>query len=209
MFEGVTVGSLRNQAAGKRFIQEFNASKSKLIEEDEKALTTPIQISSHRGCPFTHDDIRHTADRLLEARHGPEYIPCGVTFVQNYLERHRHELKTYWSSHLDMQRASCLNPTAVSRWFDIVEEEIVKKGISPCQIFGMDESGFTLANDGAVRVVGCRNKKIQHKRGGANRENVTAVVTICANGTYLKPVVIFKGQNIWSKWTERNIADVK
>lgn len=209
MFEGVTVGTLHNRVNGKRSILDFNATKAKLMEEDERALTDLIRVSSDCSCPFTHDDIRRTANRLLEARYGPDYTPCGTNFVQRFIERHHIELKTYWSTHLDVQRANGLNKAAVSKWFDIVETEIVNKGILPGQIYGMDESGFPPANDGVVRVVGTRGKKIQHKRGGGNRENVTAMVTICGNGSYLKPVVIFKGQNLWSKWIENNIADAR
>ncbi|EJD07234.1 uncharacterized protein FOMMEDRAFT_73942, partial [Fomitiporia mediterranea MF3/22] len=78
-------------------------------------------------------------------------------------------------------------------------------------IFGMDESGFPPANNSMRCVIGARGKRIQHKQGGANRETVTAIVTICANGTYLKPVIIFKGQNIWftcspNGWTDSEIA---
>ncbi|EJC97428.1 uncharacterized protein FOMMEDRAFT_99555, partial [Fomitiporia mediterranea MF3/22] len=40
-------------------------------------------------------------------------------------------------------------------------------------------------------------------------ENITTIVTICADGTYTKPVTIFKGHSVWSKWTENNIANVR
>ncbi|KIJ34366.1 hypothetical protein M422DRAFT_137152, partial [Sphaerobolus stellatus SS14] len=38
--------------------------------------------------------------------------------------------------------------------------------------------------------------KTQHKQGSANRENVTALVTICAEGTVLQPTIIFKHKNL-------------
>ncbi|KAH6907752.1 hypothetical protein BKA70DRAFT_1034704, partial [Coprinopsis sp. MPI-PUGE-AT-0042] len=53
-------------------------------------------------------------------------------------------------------------------------------------LFGMDESGFPPSHQGKERVVGSRGTKTQHKQGGANRENVTALVTICADGTALQ-----------------------
>jgi len=49
--------------------------------------------------------------------------------------------------------------------------------------------------------------KTQHKQGGADRENVTAIVTICADGTTLRPTIIFKGQNFMTKWAENNVAN--
>ena len=47
---------------------------------------------------------------------------------------------------------------------------------------------------------------MQHRVGGAGRENVTTIVTICADGTVLKPIIIFKGKNVMKKWTENNIS---
>ncbi|KAJ7439297.1 hypothetical protein FB451DRAFT_985330, partial [Mycena latifolia] len=59
--------------------------------------------------------------------------------------------------------------------------------IKPENIYGMDESGFPPSNQGRQRVVGRRGTKTQHKAGSANHENVTVLVTICADGTTLKP----------------------
>jgi hypothetical protein len=36
---------------------------------------------------------------------------------------------------------------------------------------------------------------------------VTAIVTICADGTTLRPTIIFKGQNFMMKWAENNVAN--
>ena len=58
----------------------------------------------------------------------------------------------------------------------------------------MDESRFPPSHGGVERVVGHRGAKGQHKISSANRENVTTLVTICADGTSLKPTIIFKGQ---------------
>lgn len=112
-----------------------------------------------------------------------------------------------WSKSLDMQHAKSLNPEAVKSWFDLVEKFIVDLGIDPENIYGMDESGFPTAYGGKDRVVGGRGTKTQHKQGGADHKNITAVVTICADGTSIWPMLIFKGKNIQEAWTEGNDVD--
>jgi hypothetical protein len=97
-----------------------------------------------------------------------------------------------------------LNPEAVKHWFDLVEEHIVKLGIKPENIYGMDESGFPPSDQGTQHVIGQCRTKTQHKQGGADRENVTALVTICADGTALTPTIVFKGQHMQKKWGENN-----
>ena len=75
----------------------------------------------------------------------------------------------------------------------------------------MDESGFPPASRGTARVVGQRGLKLQHKQGTANRENVTVIVTICADGTYLKPLIIFKGKLFRQSWIDpkRNVCNAE
>ncbi|KAH7919619.1 hypothetical protein BV22DRAFT_1108007 [Leucogyrophana mollusca] len=83
----------------------------------------------------------------------------------------------------------------------------MKKGILPEDIYGMDESGFPLSgNTAAYRCVGRRGVKVQHIAGSGDKENVTAIVTICADGTALTPTIIYKGQNFMQKWNDNNVA---
>jgi hypothetical protein len=49
--------------------------------------------------------------------------------------------------------------------------------------------------------------KMQHKQGGADRENVTALVTICANGMMLCLMIIYKEKNFMRKWGENNMSN--
>ncbi|KIJ38660.1 hypothetical protein M422DRAFT_144204, partial [Sphaerobolus stellatus SS14] len=57
------------------------------------------------------------------------------------------------------------------------------------------------------RVYGGRGIKRQYRQGNANRENTTALITICADGTCTRPVIIFKGENIMSSWFKNNVAN--
>lgn len=45
---------------------------------------------------------------------------------------------------------------------------------------------------------------MQKKQGDGGRENTTVMVTICADGTSLKPLVIFKGKNYQVDWVQEN-----
>ncbi|KAJ3884609.1 hypothetical protein GG344DRAFT_60328, partial [Lentinula edodes] len=48
-------------------------------------------------------------------------------------------------------------------------------------------------------VASARGTKTQHQQGGANRVDITSVVTICADGTTLRPTVIYKGQKLYTR----------
>jgi hypothetical protein len=48
---------------------------------------------------------------------------------------------------------------------------------------------------------------MQHAKGSAGRKNVMAIITICADGTVLKPSIILKGQNVMMKWGDNNVSE--
>lgn len=199
-----TLGRLAN---GKRSMSAFNQTKQKLSPAQEKVLVDCLIESAERGFPFTHRKIEEYADELIRQMQGPDAQGVGEQWVFRFLARHHDRLQMHWSKPLDTQRAKSLNPEAVKAWFDLVEETIVKEGIRPEDIYGMDESGFPPSNQGTQRVVGARGTKTQHKQGTANRENVTAVVTICADGSKdVEPMIIFKGQHFMAAWGENNVA---
>lgn len=71
-----------------------------------------------------------------------------------------------------------MNPDIVKHWFDLVKEHIMDKNIKLHNIYGMDESGFPPSDQGWQWVIGCHGNRVQHKQGGADHENMTALVTI-------------------------------
>ena len=137
---------------------------------------------------------------------GEDCQQIGSTWVGQFLQRHHDKLQMHWSKPLDMQRAQSMNPEAKKRWFELLKEFVVNTGIRPEDLYGMDETGCPPSNQGTEHVCGSRGTKTQHKQGGADHENVTAIVTICADGTTLQPTIIFKGQNFMTKWTENNLS---
>ena len=45
---------------------------------------------------------------------------------------------------------------------------------------------------------------MQHLQSSHNRELVTVITTICADGQALKPSIIFKGKNLQEAWVKDN-----
>jgi hypothetical protein len=88
-----------------------------------------------------------------------------------------------------------------------VEELVVKTEIRRENIYGMDESGFPSADQGKTHVVGGRGTETQHKQGGANHENTTALVTICTDGTSLRPTIVFKGKGFKEACFKDNVLE--
>ena len=206
----VKVGTLYNRLNGKQSISAYNATKQKLTIAEEQTIVKVVETVSGWSTPFTHKDIANYANKIIEARMHPRetFQPVGQNWAARFIERHHDKLSTYWSKSLDTQRARCLSPDAVADWLgNIVKKHIHDTNLDAVQIWAMDESGFPPANQGTKRVVGVKGLRIQHKQGGANRENVTALVTICADGSTITPLIVFKSAYLRSAWTKNNIAN--
>ncbi|EIW54948.1 DDE-domain-containing protein, partial [Trametes versicolor FP-101664 SS1] len=66
--------------------------------------------------------------------------------------------------------------------------------IVPECIYGMDETGLQQGVGGTERVIGPAGRKFQYQQESGDRENITVLVTICADGSSIPPAVIYKGE---------------
>jgi hypothetical protein len=202
-FPGVVARTLLHRDNGLRSISEFNQTKQKLCPEKESELTEYIKECGMRGLPLAGPAIQKAANKLLD----PGVEDVGKRWLGRFGVRQYREIKAFTTKHLDASRADGLNPTAIKSFEDIVEEEIGIPNITPDLIYGMDETGFNQTNDSKMRSYGKRKQKGQYKRGGGRQENITAVITICADGTIVQPGIIFKGANISPGWYRKNPAN--
>jgi len=79
----------------------------------------------------------------------------------------------------------------------------------PENIYGSDETAFRISEGLSNRkVIGPAGQRIRHQQKTGNRENITVMVTICADGSSLiPPAVIFKGSKYLVKWKQWNPAN--
>ena len=91
------------------------------------------------------------------------------------------------------------------RRFAKTDGTIEKYNIKAENTYGSDEVGIQ-AQGGAEReyVFGPRTKAAPYQQRSGTRENITTIVTICADGTSTPPAVIFKGSAYQVKWGESN-----
>jgi glycine cleavage system protein P-like pyridoxal-binding family len=84
-------------------------------------------------------------------------------------------------------------------------ETIEKYSILPENIYGTDEIGIQTQGGGEHEYVfGARQKAAPYQQRSGTRENITVIVTICADGTSTPPAVIFKGKVFQPEWDDNN-----
>ena len=108
-----------------------------------------------------------------------------------------------WSTPLE----SAVNPMTTKAWFELLCETVEKNEVEEELTYGSDEIGTNPAGGQKERIMGKRKPGSQYQQQDGNQENITVIVTVCANGSLTPPAMIFKGQAFQVKWKQDNPAN--
>lgn len=202
--------TLSRRAKGQRSIYEFNASKRWLTPEQENIVIDYAISMARRGWPLTHRRLQEHVEEIARAYYGDQFPESGVgrCWMTRFVERHRDRIRAHWSHALDNSRARAGNPHTKKAFFDLLEEVLAPTegdgAIPPELIYGADETGIQKGVGVREYVLGPSDGSIVHQQRSGDRENITVIVTICADGTSLPPAVIFKGEGFQVRWEQDN-----
>ncbi|KAF6525264.1 hypothetical protein HZS61_011059 [Fusarium oxysporum f. sp. conglutinans] len=128
--------------------------------------------------------------------------PVGMHWANNFIKR-QPELKMRFFRRYDYQRAKCEDPTIIRNWFRLVENTIAKYGIQSHDIWNFDETGFMMGMISSGMVV-TGSERLGRPRSvqPGNREWITVIQAINAEGQAIEPFIIGAGQNHLANWHE-------
>ncbi len=137
------------------------------------------------------------ADRLLAIR---DAAGVGNLWAHRFIQR-QPSLKTRFSRQIDYQRAQCEDPEVVNAWFRLVRNTIAKYGIQEGDIYNFDETGFLMGIIGVTKVVTSSERRARpRKKQPGNREWVTVIQGVCADGWMVPPYIVVKGKYHLLPW---------
>ncbi|KAJ5527353.1 hypothetical protein N7513_011512 [Penicillium frequentans] len=153
-----------------------------------------------RGAAPRTATVGEMANILLAARGSQPPPTVGKNWPSKFVNR-RDELRTRYSVRYDYQRALNEDPKAFRAWFATVQRVIDENGIQPEDIYNFDETGFGMGLIATQKVIS-RAEWYGRRRilQPGNREWVTAIEAISADGYSLPPCVIFKGKVAMAGW---------
>ncbi|PPQ73147.1 hypothetical protein CVT25_012359 [Psilocybe cyanescens] len=184
--------TLSRQVKGGRSLQDLAQEKawSKLFEEIIISYTIKM---AQCGWPLSHHHIYCFPKTGVSRR----WTNC-------FTEHHFNRLKPYWSHALDKLHACAINPFTKEAYFKLFYETIKggedEEPILDENTYGVDKTGIHTHEC----VFGPARGSVQHQQHSGDRENITVIVIICADGTSLSPAVIFKGEGYQSNWRQDN-----
>jgi Tc5 transposase DNA-binding domain len=202
-------GGLTRQEAHQRQ-QLLSAAQEKTLLKWINGLTISGYAPTHCLLREIADEIRTNQCRVFEPTQPfePERIPnfpLGQDWVPRFIQRHPH-LKVRSGRRIEAQRIDGVTVPVVNAWFDAVKDILVQKKIDKKDIYNMDETGFSIGTMESTRVIVDSTLRTHHQAHPGRQEWVSIVECICADGTVLKPLVIFKGQNVLQSWIPEEVV---
>ena len=111
-------------------------------------------------------------------------------------------------STIDSQRKGADSKRQYEFYFNLVKQKITQYSILQSNTYNMDEKGFSLGTMNKHHRIFNRIAVDKHRIVGAtkpgNREWITILATICGDGTWIPPGIIFAGKtgNLQTTWVE-------
>lgn len=102
-----------------------------------------------------------------------------------------------------------MNPITKEEFYQLLKETRESENIPDELVYGGDETGIQGGIGTREYVIGGTGKSIQHQQRDGDRENITVLPTICADGTNLAPIIIYKGEHFQSSWLQENRLDAR
>ncbi|RYC78417.1 hypothetical protein BFJ63_vAg18709 [Fusarium oxysporum f. sp. narcissi] len=169
----------------------------KLSDLEEEIIVKFILDLDSRGFPPRLRVVEEMANSLLADR---DASPVGKRWAHNFIKR-QPELKIRLFRRYDYQRARCEDPTIIRGWFRLIQNTIAKYGIRLDDIWNFDETGFMMGVIASGMVVTGSERQGRPKSvQPGNREWITVIQAINAEGQSIAPFIIGAGQYHLANW---------
>jgi len=145
---------------------------------------------------LTLSDLRRMAYELAIRNSVPHPFneksgKAGLKWKRLFFKRHS-QLSLRKPQNLSMARIQGFTKESVAKFFSILKPELERIHFDETRVFNVDETGLTIVQHKATKIVTCKGKKSVHKLSSAERgATITVVTCMSAAGQYVPPLMIF------------------
>lgn len=193
--------TLTERFNGRQTRARAHEHQQRLSPGAEAALVEWIIEMGRRGVPLHPTAVAQHAFAISG-------VEVGEHWVARFRTRHG-ELKAKWTTGLEKCRAQSLNEAAVKEFYNVLGELLEQYNIPEENIYNMDEKGIQLGIGQKVLALVDRDQKVVQQVEDGNRELVTIIECVSADGTAIRPSVVFKGARRDLEWGRDNPCDAR
>ena len=154
-----------------------------------------------RNIPLHHTAVAAHAKAISE-------LEVGEAWVRRFRTWHP-DLKAKWTTGQEKCRAGAFNKPTVTELYNTFEELKAQYNIKAKNTHNMDEKGCQLGVGGRIKALIDINQKDAQKIEDGNRELITIIECVCADGTMIRPNVVFQGKRHNMEWGRVNPCDAR
>ena len=184
-----------------------------LTHAEEKELVRWITTLTECGYAPRYRTVRELAEIIRNRR------VCGINDdsiqLVNYGKLSKDWVTRFMSCHpqlasvcrkcIEASRIKDISVERLTKWFEDLHQIIEEYKIKPENIYNMDESGFAIGDiEASQRIINTEIRQ-QFQAKPARQEWVTAVKYVSVDGTFISPLIIFKGENLSRQWISASI----
>ena len=156
--------------------------------EDKYYGLTRNDIKRMAYCLAIRNNLQHPFSKQKES--------AGRKWLNLFLKRHPN-LSVRKPQPVSDARIKGFTPENVSKFFSILEPELVKINFNPNKIFNVDETGITVVQHKTTKIIGMKGKRKISSLSSAERGAlVTAVMCMSAAGQFVPPMLVFPRKNM-------------
>ena len=196
---GVPKSTLGDRASGRVLSGATSGPKTYLDSSEEDELVQFLIGCAEIGYPKSRKQVLALVKRLLVKKGITAAVTSG--WWESFCSRHPN-LTLRAPAPLSKARAAASDPTALDRYFDLLEDVLEKNDLlgEACQIFNMDETGMPL-DAPHVKIVAQKGDRNPIAPSSGDKTQVTVVACVSASGSFIPPMVILDRKTLPARFT--------
>ena len=161
-----------------------------LSPQQERTLVEYINKLTETGIPLTPSMIHNFVHDIVQKQ-------PGKSWSHRFCKRWKEVLDSKFLTTYDSSRFKADSKHSYKLYFDLVELKINKYNVQVHNMYNIDEKGFLIGfltkSKRVFTKAAIQQKRLLRTVQDGNREWITVLATICADGTSIAPGLIYKG----------------
>ncbi|KAF7335119.1 CENP-B protein [Mycena venus] len=217
---GIPPATVWHRQHGRRNRRKAHTEEQSLSVAEEDEIIEWLKELDRWRLHLRRGLVIQRAQSILESKAARSASPLsthvGVNWFTHFLKRHP-DLRTALSQRKDISRSKAEHdPVRMAAFYTNLSHAYAPPyNIKPENLYNVDEKGFMMGISAREHVVVFRRTEMDRKMGrrpngplvpqDGNREIVTVIDCVCADGSVLSPFIIMKGKRpayAWAKDSE-------
>ena len=212
VFYGVPIAVICQRVSGNRRTAidcTSRGRKTALSAEVEEIIEKSLISRAEYGYPCDKNELQELVKTYVEMKDIKTPFKNnrpGDDWYFDFLKRHP-RLSIKKPEHLQKLRKDARKPDIIYEFYETLETTMTDKNLNSIEksnfVFNADESGFP-SDPSRIRAIGTKGKPLCRVSGGSGRENTTVLACVGADGSFLPPLIVFKGAAVQPRWTSKD-----